>query len=190
MLRQRPIAPLATDRCPLSYRRADHVHPHRSRLLTRPDAAGATAAGAVGAASGRVPRLVGALRHGGHGCALLCDDEGQTVEPTPDGYTEAYLYLTHRPADNVANEINLVAGFDFAPDQPAVLTVGAASFDLFTQKDSAWLLDPRQFSNLAGAMRAGSTLVVEGTNAGGVKVNETFSLSGATAASRAIDGGC
>jgi hypothetical protein len=39
-------------------------------------------------------------------------------------------------------------------------------------------------------MRAGTTLVIEGTNVGGVKVAETFSLSGATAASRAIDGGC
>ena len=39
-------------------------------------------------------------------------------------------------------------------------------------------------------MRAGSTLVIEGTNVGGVKVAETFSLSGATAASRAIESGC
>jgi hypothetical protein len=113
-----------------------------------------------------------------------------SVEPTPDGFTEAYLYLTHRPAANVANEINLVAGFEFAPDQPAVLKVGDTTFDLFTQKDAAWLLDPSRSADLAGAMRAGTTLTIEGTNAGGVKVSETFSLSGATAASRAIDGGC
>lgn len=126
----------------------------------------------------------------GTGAVCFAMTKPATVEPTPDGYTEAYLYLTHRPSDAVSNEINIVAGFEFAPDQPATLTIGENSFDLFTQKDSAWLLDSSQSDNLAGAMRAGTTLVVEGTNVGGVKVAETFSLSGATAASRAIDSGC
>jgi hypothetical protein len=82
-----------------------------------------------------------------------------------------------------------VAGFDFAPDQPATLTVSGKSFDLFTQKDAAWLLDATQNDNLAGALRAGSTVIIEGTTDKGILVTETFSLSGATAASRAI-GGC
>jgi hypothetical protein len=111
------------------------------------------------------------------------------VAPPVDGYTQGYLYLTHRPAEGVSNEINLVAGFDFAPDQPAKLTVGGKSFDLFTQKDAAWLLDSTQNDDLAGALRAGSTVVIEGTTDKGILVTETFSLSGATAASRAI-GGC
>jgi hypothetical protein len=111
------------------------------------------------------------------------------VSPPPDGYTQAYLYLTHRPAEGVTNELNLVAGFNFAPDQPATLTVGGKSFDLFTQKDAAWLLDASQNDNLAGALRAGSTVTIEGTTEKGILVTETFSLSGATAASRAI-GGC
>lgn len=111
------------------------------------------------------------------------------VSPPVDGYTQAYLYLTHRPAEGVTNELNLVAGFDFAPDQPATLTVSGKSFDLFTQRDAAWLLDASQNDNLAGALRAGSTVVIEGTTDKGILVTETFSLSGATAASRAI-GGC
>ena len=110
------------------------------------------------------------------------------VSPPPDGYTQAYLYLTHRPAEGVTNELNLVAGFNFAPDQPATLTVGGKSFDLFTQKDAAWLLNPSENDNLAGALRAGSTVVIEGTSDKGIRIVETFSLSGATAASRAIEG--
>ena len=111
------------------------------------------------------------------------------VAPPVDGYTQGYLYLTHRPAEGVTNELNLVAGFDFAPDQPAKLTVSGKSFDLFTQKDAAWLLDAAQNDDLAGALRAGSTVVIEGTTDKGILVTETFSLSGATAASKAI-GGC
>lgn len=112
------------------------------------------------------------------------------VDPAPDDYTEAYLYLTHRPAENVRNELNLVAGFNFAPDTPATASVGGQDFELFTQKDAAWLKDPAQNDNLAGALRAGSTLVIAGTSDKGIKITETFSLQGATAASRAVTDGC
>ena len=111
------------------------------------------------------------------------------VSPAVDGYTQAYLYLTNRPTEGVSNEVNLVAGFNFAPDQPATLTVSGKSFALFTQRDAAWLLDSTQNDDLAGALRAGSTVTNEGTSEKGIRVTETFSLSGATAASRAI-GGC
>ena len=111
------------------------------------------------------------------------------VSPAVDGYTQAYLYLTNRPSEGVSNEVNLVAGFNFAPDQPATLTVSGKSFNLFTQRDAAWLLDAAQNDDLAGALRAGSTVTIEGTSEKGILVTETFSLSGATAASRAI-GGC
>lgn len=111
------------------------------------------------------------------------------IAPAVDGYTQGYLYLTNRPAEGVSSEINIVAGFDFAPDQAATLSIGSTKFDLFTQKDAAWLRDASQNENLAGAMRAGATVIIEGTTDRGILVTQTFSLSGATAASRAI-GGC
>lgn len=126
----------------------------------------------------------------GAGAVCFALSKPSSVDPSPDGYTQAYLYLTHRPAENVSNELNLVAGFEFAPDQPATLTVGGKTFDLFTQKDAAWLLDATKNNDLAGAMRAGQSVVVQGTTDKGILVEETFSLSGATAASKAIDAGC
>lgn len=126
----------------------------------------------------------------GAGAMCFAMSKPTTVDPQPDGYTQAYLYLTHRPAENISNELNLVAGFEFAPDQPATLSVGGRSFDLFTQKDAAWLLDEKQADDLAGAMRAGDSLTIQGTTGKGILVTETFSLSGATAASKAIDAGC
>lgn len=110
------------------------------------------------------------------------------VTPSPDDFTEAWLYLTNRPSESVRNELNLVAGFTFAPDTTATATVSGQSFELFTDKDAAWLLDPNQNDNLAGALRAGSSVVIEGTSDKGIRITETFSLSGATAASRAIEG--
>lgn len=113
-----------------------------------------------------------------------------SVEPTPDGYSQAYIYITNRPAENVATEFNLVAGFQFQPDSMATVTVDGRAFNLFTQNDAAWLDDTSQSANLASAIRAGSRLSVEGTTAGGIKVVETYSLSGATAAQQSAASGC
>jgi hypothetical protein len=112
------------------------------------------------------------------------------VEPAPDGYTQAYLYLSVRPAENVHNEMNIIAGYAFAPDSTATVSVGGQTFDLFTEKDAAWLTDESMADRLAGAIRAGSTLVIEGTSDKGIRIAETFSLSGATAASRAMEETC
>lgn len=109
------------------------------------------------------------------------------VSPSPDGYAGGWLYITNRPSEGVRNELNLVAGYTFAPDTPATANVGGSTFELFTDKDAAWLLDPTQAENFASALRAGSTVTVEGTSDQGIRVTQSFSLSGATAASRAIE---
>jgi hypothetical protein len=148
-------------------------------------------------ASAQSVRLVGDYRDwsaysAAEGAGQICFTLTKPLEvnPIPDGYSQAYLYLTNRPAEAVRNEFNLVAGFAFAPDQPATVSVSGQAFELFTENDAAWLLDPAQGDNLASAIRAGSSLVVDGTSATGIKVQQVYSLSGATAASRAIEGGC
>lgn len=106
------------------------------------------------------------------------------------GVGDTYFYITHRPAQGVRSELNLVAGYDFAADSVATLSVGSDSFEMFIQDDAAWLADPSQTNSVVQAIRAGSTMVVAGENAAGQTVRQTFSLSGATAATNAIDGAC
>lgn len=113
-----------------------------------------------------------------------------STEPGSAGSGDAYFYITHRPAQNIRSEINLVAGYEFAPDSTATLSVGGQSFALFTQNDAAWLAEPGQSGAAVQAIRAGSTMVVEGTSLAGQTVRQTFSLSGATAATGDIDGAC
>lgn len=114
----------------------------------------------------------------------------KTVQPTPAGYEQSYLYLSHRVAEGVRNEINFVAGFDLDAQAEAAIRVGGEKFVLFVDKGAAWLDNIAQAERVAGAMRAGSTLRVEIVAADGTEVIETFSLSGATAASRSIDREC
>lgn len=168
------------------------------RLLSALLGIAAVLIGAATAAQAEAVRLLGdfkdwsayASTDGANGAVCFSLTKPKSVEPQPDGYSQASLYLTHRPGENIANEFNLVAGFPFQPDSTATIDVGGQSFTLFTQNDAAWLDDAKQSDNLASAIRAGSSMVVEGTTAGGIKVTENFSLSGATAASKAISDEC
>jgi hypothetical protein len=124
----------------------------------------------------------------GHICFVVA--KPTDVTPTPEGYTQAYLYLTDRPDAQISNELNLIAGLSLSADQPATLAIDGKAFPLLVRGDAVWLKDPTQNSNLAGAMRAGSSLTVDLVSDKGVKFRETFSLSGATAASKAMGDGC
>lgn len=124
------------------------------------------------------------------GAVCFAMTKPESVTPTPDGYTQAYIYITNRPGENIASEFNLVAGFTFQPDSVATVTVGGQTFNLFTQNDAAWLDDVEQSAALATAIRAGSSMVVEGTTAAGIKVTQNYSLSGATAAQQSISSEC
>lgn len=126
----------------------------------------------------------------GAGTVCFAMTKPESISPTPDGYSQAYIYITNRPAENVSNEFNLVAGFAFQPDSLATINVGGTVFNLFTQNDAAWLDDTGQSDALASAIRAGSSMVVEGTTAAGIKVLQNYSLSGATAAQQSIGAEC
>ena len=152
---------------------------------------------ASGTAQAQSVRLLGDFRDWSayttsEGAGKLCFvlSKPKDVSPKPDSFSEAYLYLTHRPGESVRYELNFVAGFGFAPETNATIRIGNQTFDLFVESDAAWLDDPAQSDTIAGRMRAGSTLTIEGTTDQGERVTQTFSLSGITAASRAIDREC
>lgn len=112
-----------------------------------------------------------------------------TTEPQAAA-SEGYFYITHRPDQDVRSEINVVMGYALDAQGTATLSVGGQSFALYTQDDAAWLADTSQSGSALQAIRGGSTMVVEGTSADGTTVRQTFSLSGATAATNAIDAEC
>jgi hypothetical protein len=169
----------------------------RHKMLRLGALALAALAFSVGVACAQSAKKIGSF-HGwsaysagsGDGAMCFAVTKPSEVAPSPDGYTQAYLYLTHRPSEGVDNELNVVAGFPIAAGQPATLSVDGHAYPLFSKDDSAWLKDPTQNDNLAGAMRAGSSVVVDLVSAKGEKVRETFMLAGATAASKAISSGC
>jgi hypothetical protein len=126
----------------------------------------------------------------GGGTICFAMTRPQTTQPQPENYGEAYLYITNRPGEDVVNEFNVVAGYTFQTGSVATADVGGQQFPLFTQGDAAWLDDAAQGTNLAAAIRSGSTLSIIGTAANGTQITQSYSLSGATAAQQAIGAEC
>lgn len=126
----------------------------------------------------------------GGGLICFAVSKPELTEPVPDDYDEAHFYVVHRLSDSVRFELNLIAGYEFAQDSLALLRIGSRAFDMYTQGDAAWLADTSLSADVAGYIRAGSAMEIEGTSNLGVKIVQKFSLSGATAAQRAIDSAC
>ena len=153
---------------------------------------------ATGAASAQSVRLLGDFRDWSSYAAIgrrrrgvLCHDHAQGSRPRrPTAIPKAISTSpTARPKTSPTSSTSSPAS-PSSPTAPPPLTVGGQSFTLFTQNDAAWLDDAGQSDALASAIRAGSSLVIEGTSAAGIKITQSFSLSGATAASQAIGGEC
>jgi len=151
----------------------------------------------VSSASGQSVQELGKFRDwsaytandgGGPICFIM--SRPKTTEPEPEGYGDAYIYLTHRPSQGLRNEFNLIAGYEFLPQSIAMANIGSKTYELFTSADSAWLADTEQSEDFARALRAGATLVIEGSSVSGDSISQSFSLSGATASSRAINSAC
>ncbi len=126
----------------------------------------------------------------GGGMICFAMSKPKLVEPIPDGYTQAYVFITARTAQNIKNEFNLIAGYQFATDAVGVANVGNNKYNLFTKDDAAWLEDVSQTEAFARDLRAGTTLSIEGTSERGIKIVQTYSLLGATASSRSINSAC
>ncbi len=126
----------------------------------------------------------------GGGPICFAMTRSKETKPEPEGYTGGFIYITHRPSQNLRNEFNMIAGYEFAVESVAIATVGSNVYELFTSADGAWLMDPKQGEVFARDLRAGVNLVIEGESAGGEDIIQTFSLSGATASSRAINSAC
>lgn len=103
-----------------------------------------------------------------------------------------FSIVTLRPADNRDPEVSFIAGYTFQPDSTVEVTLDDQhNFTLFTQEDAAWLPNDAQIDRqMIERMRAGLTMVVQGTSARGTLTTDTYSLRGFTAAYDAMQQAC
>jgi len=102
-----------------------------------------------------------------------------------------FALITHRPAEKRLGEVGFQAGYTFKKGSETTVTIdGKTTFKLFTNRDFAWTKDAKMDRQIAAAMRAGGTMIVNGTSSRGTRTRDTYSLKGFTAAYKAINKAC
>jgi Invasion associated locus B (IalB) protein len=95
------------------------------------------------------------------------------------------LFVAFRPGEKVSNEVSFTGGYPFQEGSAVSLNIGGSSFSLSPGRgDSgewAWT-NPSDDARVVAAMRKGSSANLVGTSARGTKTEDSFSLSGFTAA--------
>ncbi len=89
------------------------------------------------------------------------------------------LYVTYRQGGKA--EVSFTGGYSFAPGQPVQIEIAGATVDLFVDGEWAFAA-PGKDDEIITALKAGQSAVVTGTSARGTKTQDTFSLSGFSAA--------
>ena len=95
------------------------------------------------------------------------------------------LFISFRPSEKVANEVSFTGGYPFKEGSAIKLSIGSDVFQLAAGKGDggewAWT-DPSDDSKAVGAMKRGSSAKLAGTSARGTTTEDSFSLTGFTAA--------
>jgi invasion protein IalB len=108
-------------------------------------------------------------------CYVLAEPKSRKPKLNRD---PGYIFITTRPAENVQNELSVVAGFTLKEGADATLSVGNMDFPLYTKGDSAWLKNAAEEAKLIEALRKQHDLTVKTTSSRGNVTTDHYSLSG------------
>ncbi len=176
-----------------------------SRTLRRAAGAALLLAGpvvlAAAAATGAMaadPRLLGtykdwnafAFEEGGHKVCYI-SSQPKKKEPAAAKRGEAFMLVTHRPAEKALDVVSFIAGYSYKKDADTVVEVAGKTFKLYNEGETAWARDADD-KGITAALRdaKGKPLVVKGISARGTKTTDTYSTDGAVQAFDAINQAC
>ncbi len=103
---------------------------------------------------------------------------------------DVYFMVTHRPAEDVRDEVSIYTGYPYKQGAPADVRIGSRSYLLVTDGENAWAPDSEADARLVKMMIRASAMEVRGQSSRGTKTTDRFSLLGFTAAHRLIDKAC
>jgi len=131
----------------------------------------------------------------------LSTDAGETVcymisvpkdkSPKSLRHGNPFITVTHKPAREIKNEFNFIAGYKFQRGSAVNVSIDRQrKEDLFTEEDGAWAYDPKQDAAIVAAMKRGNSITLAAKSSRGNATSYRFSLAGFTAAHNAITSAC
>jgi hypothetical protein len=107
--------------------------------------------------------------------------EPRDIQPGSNRRGATNLFITHRPGQNVRNEVSIMIGYVFRANANASIEVvgpqGTRRFPLFTREQGAWLQNAAEEAQFVEAVRRGREMVVRGTSQRGTATVDRYSLN-------------
>jgi len=99
---------------------------------------------------------------------------------------DIYALITHRKAEKSTGVVSVIAGYVYKNESSVQLKIGGNAFELFTDGNKAWARDDKGDKDMVRTMKRGRKMVVKGTSSRGTATTDTYSLTGFSAAYKAI----
>ncbi len=90
------------------------------------------------------------------------------------------LFVTFRPGK--APEVSFTGGYPFAPGSTVDVSIGGATYQLFTEGEWAWTGSPDDDAKVLAEMKKGESAILKARSGKGTETTDTFSLLGFSAA--------
>jgi hypothetical protein len=141
----------------------------------------------VGVGSGAEPTLIGqfgswgaynAAPGGRKICFALAKPSSSKTNPPNRPRDPAYVFVSTRPAERVANEVSVSMGYQLKPGSEGSLEVGSAKYAMYTQGDGLWIKNAADEAAMVDALKHGADVTVKGVSAKGTETTDVFSLKG------------
>ena len=125
-------------------------------------------------------------------CFAASQPTDSKYQPNPAKVSRdpVYFMVTIIPGKKIKNEASTIIGYAFKADSKVTVDIDGTKFTMFTDKDSAWIENPAQESQLIETLKKGKKMTVQGTSKRGTVTTDSYSLSGAKAALDAIAKEC
>lgn len=110
-------------------------------------------------------------------------------EPSNVRRGDIYAFITHRPALKSWCAVSFQLGYPLSTSEEVSVQIGNEKFRLIPEGEAAFA-DEADDPKIAAAMRRGNRMVVRGVSTRGTRTIDTYSLSGVTAGTKALNSAC
>ncbi len=111
-------------------------------------------------------------------CFALAKPSSSKTSPPNRPRDPAYIFVSTRPAEKVANEVSVMIGYQLKPGADSTLEIGGARFAMYSQGDGLWIKNAAEEERMVEAMRKGAEATVKGVSAKGTESTDVFALKG------------